>query len=41
MQAPARLDSPEDCAKNFSACGGEIRRLVKPTACAKSEQTPG
>ena len=40
MQAQARFDSPEEYAKNFSACGGEIRRLIKPTS-AKSEQTPG
>lgn len=41
MQAQARFDSPEEYAKNFSACGGEIGRLVKPAAPAKSEQTPG
>ncbi|PTT90615.1 hypothetical protein DBR42_05505 [Pelomonas sp. HMWF004] len=41
MQAQVRFDSPEEYAKNFSACGGEIARLVKPAASTKSGQTPG
>jgi hypothetical protein len=40
MQAQARFDSPEEYAKNFSVCGGEITRLVKPAAPTKPEQTP-
>lgn len=41
MQAQVRFDSPEEYAKNFSACGGEIARLVKPAASTKAAQTPG
>ena len=41
MQAQVQFDSPEEYASNFSACGGEITRLVKPAASTKSAQTPG
>lgn len=41
MQAQVRFDSPEEYAKNTSACGGEIARLVKSTAPTKSGQAPG
>lgn len=40
MQAQALFDNPEEYASNFSACGGEIRRLVKPAASTKSGGTP-
>jgi hypothetical protein len=36
MQAHARFDSPEEYAKNFIVCGGEIGRLFKPAASTKS-----
>lgn len=35
MQAQAMFDNPEEYASNFSACRGEIARLVKPAASAK------
>lgn len=41
MQAQELFDSPEEYAKNFSVCDGEISRLVKPAAAAKSGQAPG
>ncbi len=41
MQAQALFDSPEEYAKNFSVCDGEISRLVKPAAPAKAGQKPG
>lgn len=41
MQAQARFDNPEEYGRNFSACGGEITRLVKPAVSTKSGQTPG
>lgn len=41
MQAQVQFDSPEEYASNFSACGGEIGRLVKPAASTKSVHTPG
>lgn len=41
MQAQVLFDNPEEYARNFSACGGEIARLVKPAASTKSGQTPG
>ena len=41
MQAQVWFDSPEEYARNLTACGGEIPRLVKPVASAKSGQTPG
>ncbi|MNW07521.1 hypothetical protein D3C71_2041530 [compost metagenome] len=41
MQAQVMFDNPEEYASNFSACGGEIARLVKPAASTKSGQTPG
>jgi hypothetical protein len=41
MQAQALFDSPEEYAKNFSVCDGEISRLVKPAASTKPGQTPG
>jgi hypothetical protein len=41
MQAQVQFDSPEEYARNFSACGGEIARLVKPAGSTKSGQTPG
>jgi hypothetical protein len=41
MQAQVLFDSPEEYAKNVSVCGGEITRLVKPAAPAKSGQKPG
>ena len=41
MQAQVLFDSPEEYARNFSVCGGEIARLVKPAASTKSGRTPG
>jgi hypothetical protein len=41
MQAQVLFDSPEEYARNFSVCGGEIARLVKPAALTKSGQKPG
>ena len=41
MQAQVLFDSPEEYASNFSACGGEIARLVKPAASTRSGQAPG
>ena len=41
MQAQVLFDNPEEYARNFSACGGEIARLVKPAASTKSGKTPG
>jgi len=41
MQAQALFDSPEEYARNFSVCGGEIARLVKPAAPTRSGQPPG
>ena len=41
MQAQVLFDNPEEYASNFSACGGEIERLVKPAASTKSAHTPG
>ena len=40
MQAQALFDSPEEYARNFSLCDGEIARLVKPAASTKAGQTP-
>ncbi|MBU1819400.1 MAG: hypothetical protein KKB08_21905 [Gammaproteobacteria bacterium] len=41
MQAQVLFDNPEEYARDFSAWGGEIARLVKPVASTKSGQTPG
>lgn len=41
MQAQVLFDSPEEYARNRSVCGGEIARLVKTAAPAKSGQKPG
>ena len=40
-EAQVLFDNPEEYARNFSACGGEIARLVKPAASTKSGKTPG
>jgi hypothetical protein len=36
MQAQVQFDSPEEYAKNDTICGGEIARLIKPSAVARS-----
>lgn len=41
MQAHVLFDNPEEYARSFSACGGEIAQLVKPAASTKSGLTPG
>ena len=41
MLAQAQFDSAEEYAKNQTVCGGEILRLVEPTAPARSIQKPG
>lgn len=41
MQAHVLFDSPDEHARNFSLCGGEIARLVKPAAPTKPGKTPG
>jgi len=35
MYAQVQFDSPEEYAKNITACGGEITRLLKPAASTK------
>lgn len=40
MQAQVLFDSPEEYARNFSVCNGEIARLVKPAVSTPSGQTP-
>ena len=39
MQAQARFDSPEEYARNRSACGGDIARLVRPASASASTST--
>lgn len=34
MQAQVRFDSPEEYARNHSACGGDIARLLRPAAAS-------
>ena len=38
MYAQVVFDSPEEYARNVTACGGEIARLFKPTASATAGQ---
>lgn len=40
MQAQALFDSPAEYAKNDSACGGEIRRLLPPGAGSSAARRP-
>ena len=39
MRAQELFDSPEEYARNRSACGGDIARLVRPASASASAST--